>query len=117
MSPSGAIRVRAERTPGETREREQDEPHSGASQDRESTRSVKERGRLFELGEYGSWYPPSSLLQPSLLATCKEECFMDPLHHMLPEDEVFLCGAVLLYGLLTGALVRLLVAWRQRRTA
>jgi hypothetical protein len=41
---------------------------------------------------------------------------MDYLHVMLPEDEIFLCGAVLLYGLLAGAVARLLLAWRERRT-
>ncbi len=42
---------------------------------------------------------------------------MDPLHVMLPEDEIFLCGVVLLYGFLVGAAVRLVAAWRERRTA
>lgn len=30
---------------------------------------------------------------------------MDPMHIMLPEDEVFLCGMVLFYGVVLGALV------------
>lgn len=42
---------------------------------------------------------------------------MNALHHMLPEDEVFLCGAVLLYGILAGALARLVVAYFGRRAA
>jgi hypothetical protein len=42
---------------------------------------------------------------------------MDPQHLMLPEDEVFMCGLVLLYGFLLGAAIRLIVAWRERRTA
>jgi len=42
---------------------------------------------------------------------------MEGLHVMLPEDEVFLCGVVLLYGFLIGAAIRLVVAWRERRTA
>jgi hypothetical protein len=42
---------------------------------------------------------------------------MEPLHHMLPEDEIFLCGVVFLYGLIAGAVVRLAVSWWQRRTA
>jgi len=42
---------------------------------------------------------------------------MDPLHYMLPEDEIFLCGMVLLYGIAAGALTRLVLAWRERRTA
>ena len=42
---------------------------------------------------------------------------MDTLHHMLPEDEVFMCGAVLLYGIVAGALARLVAAYRGRRTA
>jgi hypothetical protein len=36
---------------------------------------------------------------------------------MLPEDEVLLCGAVLLYGVVAGALARLLAAYCGRRTA
>ena len=42
---------------------------------------------------------------------------MDPVHYMLPEDEIFLCGVVLLYGFLVGAVARLVAAWRERRTA
>jgi hypothetical protein len=42
---------------------------------------------------------------------------MDALHVLLPEDEVFLCGMVLLYGFVIGAAARLIAAWRERRTA
>ena len=42
---------------------------------------------------------------------------METLHVMLPEDEIFMCGMVLLYGFILGAAVRLFVAWRERRTA
>jgi hypothetical protein len=42
---------------------------------------------------------------------------MDPWHYMLPEDEIFLCGMVLLYGIVLGGAARLLAAWRARRTA
>jgi hypothetical protein len=42
---------------------------------------------------------------------------MDVLHVMLPEDEIFLCGMVLLYGFIIGGAARLIVAWRQRRSA
>ena len=42
---------------------------------------------------------------------------MDPQHLMLPEDEVFMCGVVLLYGFIVGVAIRLIVAWRERRTA
>jgi hypothetical protein len=42
---------------------------------------------------------------------------MNPLHVMLPEDEIFLCGMVLLYGFLLGGALRLIVAWRARRAA
>ena len=41
---------------------------------------------------------------------------MEPHHLMLPEDEIFLCGTVLLYGFIVGAALRLIVAWRDRRT-
>ena len=41
---------------------------------------------------------------------------MEALHVMLPEDEIFLCGMVLLYGIILGAATRLMVAWRRRRT-
>jgi len=39
------------------------------------------------------------------------------IHQMFPEDEIFLCGVVFLYGLLAGGLVRLITLWRGRRTA
>ena len=42
---------------------------------------------------------------------------MDAFHQMLPEDEILLCGAVFLLGLISGGLIRLLAAWRGRRTA
>jgi len=42
---------------------------------------------------------------------------MDIMHHMLPTDEIYLCGALLLYGLLFGAAARLIVVWRKRRVA
>jgi hypothetical protein len=42
---------------------------------------------------------------------------MEPLHYMLPEDEIFLCGVVFLYGLLAGGAIRLWASWRERRTA
>jgi hypothetical protein len=42
---------------------------------------------------------------------------MDALHVMLPEDEIFLCGVVLLYGFVIGAAARLVAAWRARRAA
>ena len=42
---------------------------------------------------------------------------MDALHIMLPEDEIFLCGMVLLYGFVLGTVCRLVAAWRERRTA
>ena len=43
---------------------------------------------------------------------------MEPLHQMLPEDEILLCGAVLLLGLVLGAVTRLVVALvRERRAA
>jgi hypothetical protein len=42
---------------------------------------------------------------------------MDPFHMMLPEDEIFLCGMVLLYGFIIGGAARLIAAWRERRAA
>lgn len=42
---------------------------------------------------------------------------MGELHEMLPEDEILLCGTVLLFGLVCGALARLVVAVRERRAA
>jgi hypothetical protein len=41
---------------------------------------------------------------------------MDQFHQMLPEDEILLCGVVLLCGIISGALVRLAAAWRRRTT-
>jgi hypothetical protein len=49
-------------------------------------------------------------------AAAREESCMNALHHMLPEDEIFLCGTVLLYGILAGAVARL-VAYFVRRAA
>jgi hypothetical protein len=42
---------------------------------------------------------------------------MDLMHHLLPADEIMLCGAMLLYGLLLGGATRLIIAWRARRVA
>lgn len=42
---------------------------------------------------------------------------MEPLHVMLPEDEIFMCGMVLLYGVLIGAAARVVVALRKERAA
>jgi hypothetical protein len=43
---------------------------------------------------------------------------MEPLHQMLPEDEILLCGSVLLLGIVLGAVIRLVVAMLgQRRSA
>lgn len=39
------------------------------------------------------------------------------MHFMLPEDEIFLCAAVLVYGIIAGAVARLISAWRERRAA
>jgi hypothetical protein len=41
---------------------------------------------------------------------------MESFHQMLPEDEILMCGVVLLLGILAGAVVRLAAAWRERRT-
>lgn len=40
---------------------------------------------------------------------------MDLMHIMVPEDEIFLCGAALLYGLIAGGLARMVVSWRAAR--
>jgi hypothetical protein len=40
---------------------------------------------------------------------------MDHLHEMLPQDEVFMCGLVLLIGVVIGAAARGLAALRERR--
>jgi hypothetical protein len=42
---------------------------------------------------------------------------MNHLHEMLIEDEILLCGLVLLLGAVTGAVARLAVALRGRRAA
>jgi hypothetical protein len=43
---------------------------------------------------------------------------MDHLHEMMPEDEILLCGAVLLLGLVLGAVTRAAIALvRERRSA
>ena len=42
---------------------------------------------------------------------------MESLHYMLPEDEIFLCATVLLYGVVLGAAARLALAWGERRRA
>lgn len=41
---------------------------------------------------------------------------MEVFHQMLPQDEILLCGLVLLCGVLAGALARAAAAWRERRT-
>jgi hypothetical protein len=40
---------------------------------------------------------------------------MERLHEMLPEDEVLMCGLVLLIGVVIGALARCLAALGERR--
>ncbi len=40
---------------------------------------------------------------------------MDKLHEMLPQDEVFMCGLVLLIGIVVGAAARCLAALGERR--
>jgi hypothetical protein len=42
---------------------------------------------------------------------------MDKLHEMLIEDEIVFCGLVLLFGVVVGALARLVIAVRQWRAA
>jgi hypothetical protein len=42
---------------------------------------------------------------------------MERLHEMLPEDEILMCGLVLLAGIVLGAAARWLVALRERRSA
>lgn len=40
---------------------------------------------------------------------------MELLHYMVPEDEILLCGAALLYGVIVGGLARIFAAWRAAR--
>ena len=40
---------------------------------------------------------------------------MERFHEMLPEDEVLMCGLVLLVGIVFGAAARWLAALRERR--
>ncbi len=42
---------------------------------------------------------------------------MEPIHQMLPEDEIFLCGMVLLCGVVIGVFARLTYALFERRSA
>jgi hypothetical protein len=42
---------------------------------------------------------------------------MDTLHEMLVEDEIVFCGLMVIFGVVTGALARLVAVWRQRRMA
>jgi hypothetical protein len=42
---------------------------------------------------------------------------MDPMHMLLPEDEILLCLAVLVYGLFLGAVARLVYRLIERRAA
>ncbi len=42
---------------------------------------------------------------------------MDHLHEMLVEDEILLCGLMLLLGIVTGAVARGVAALRGRRIA
>ena len=46
-----------------------------------------------------------------------EKDAMNLMHYLLPEDEILLCGALLLYGILFGGVARLIVLWWNRRTA
>lgn len=40
---------------------------------------------------------------------------MDLMHYMVPEDEILLCGAALLYGVIVGGLARVIFVWRAAR--
>ena len=40
---------------------------------------------------------------------------MDHLHEMLIEDEIVMCGLVMMLGIVTGVVARLISAWRDRR--
>jgi hypothetical protein len=42
---------------------------------------------------------------------------MERLHEMLLEDEILMCGLVLLVGIVVGAAARWLAALRERRSA
>jgi hypothetical protein len=42
---------------------------------------------------------------------------MDRLHEMLPEDEILMCGLVLLVGVVIGSAARWLAALRERRAS
>ena len=42
---------------------------------------------------------------------------METLHEMLVEDEILFCGLMLLFGVITGAVARWVVALRERRAA
>lgn len=43
---------------------------------------------------------------------------MNYLHDiLLPTDEIFLCGAIMFYGLILGGTTRLIIAWRKGRAA
>lgn len=40
---------------------------------------------------------------------------MELLHFMAPEDEIFLCGAAMLYGVVVGVVLGLIAVWKQHR--
>ena len=42
---------------------------------------------------------------------------MESIHEMLVQDEIFLCGIVLLFGVIIGAAARLVYALLKRRSA
>lgn len=42
---------------------------------------------------------------------------MDHLHEMLIEDEIVLCGLVMMLGIVTGVISRVIGVVRQRRTS
>lgn len=42
---------------------------------------------------------------------------MDHLHEMLIEDEIIMCGVVLIAGIVTGVISRVIYAARQRKAA
>lgn len=40
---------------------------------------------------------------------------MELMHVMVPEDEIFLCGMALLYGVVVGVVFGLIAAWREKK--
>jgi hypothetical protein len=78
----------------------------------DSTRRQGEQAAILSNEFEGSIDPRQFLDAPR-----RENLMMDPVLRLLPEDEIYFCGLVLMSGIILGAAARLTVALLRTRSA